>query len=120
LQNPAERVSLSDFNALKNQLIERDARDLVASAMREGKITAEGTALHSWALDAAIKAPAVFASWLSSAPKMVSTEIKRPADGGGESVALTSDEQAVARQMGISDDLMLKQKTAELAARKQG
>lgn len=107
LQNPANTVALSDYIALKDQLAQRDAHDMVAAAQRDGKITADGTDLHKWALETAVKAPEVFRSWVCSAPKMVDLEIKKPAEKEAKS-ALSDDELKACKAAGISADDYIK------------
>ncbi len=78
LQNPAERVDPGEFESIKRQLAERDARDKVAAAVADFKVTAPGTPLHSWALTAALETPEMFDKWVKAAPKRASNELKVP------------------------------------------
>jgi phage I-like protein len=109
LQNPADRVSAAEFAALKTQLAERDARDAVRAAMSEGKVTAEGTPLHSWALKAAKESPAMFAEWVASAPKQVSLSVvPAPEHKAPTAADLTPEELTACRAAGITPEDFLK------------
>lgn len=103
LQNPAERVSMAEFQALKNQIAQRDASDLVANAQRAGKVTADGTDLHKWAVECATKSPEMFKSWVNSAPKLVDIALKTPAQNqSSEDPRLSDDEMKACKAAGIS------------------
>lgn len=77
----------------------RDAADLVAAAQREGKVTADGTDLHKWAMDVALKNSDIFKSWVASAPKLVSMESPKPAH---KETALTEEEDAARKAVGLT------------------
>jgi ATP-dependent protease ClpP protease subunit len=90
-------VSLAEFEALKAQVAERNAQDAVAKAQAEHKLTATGTPMHIWALDAARKAPEFFAAWAQAAPALI-PELKQPAPPKDTAAADLTPEEIVACQ----------------------
>lgn len=106
LQNPSGVGLAADLAALREQLAQRDARDAVSLAQREGKITADGTPLHTWALECALKAPAMFAGWAASAAKIVPVEPKAPPAPGP--AGLTPEELNACRASGMSPEDFVK------------
>ena len=61
-------VSAADFKALKDKMAERDASDLVAAAMGEGKVS---PAQKDWATEYAKKDPEGFKIYVAKAPVVV-------------------------------------------------
>lgn len=112
LQNPADRVSVQEFSALKSQLAERDAREAVELAQRDGKVTAgpskeapDGTPQWQWAMRYAQQDLAGFREWLASAPAVVplQQQVQRE-QKVGDATKLSEQEKLYAAQVGITED----------------
>ncbi|EES73455.1 hypothetical protein POTG_01750 [Paenibacillus sp. oral taxon 786 str. D14] len=68
LKNPTGFVPASEFAALKARLDKMDADNLVAKALKEGKISA---AQKAWAEEYALKDPSGFQKFVEKAPQVV-------------------------------------------------
>lgn len=77
LQNPSGYVKVEEFTALKEKLAIKDRDELVALALKEGKIA---PAQKAWAEEYALKNPAGFEAFLKDAPVVV--PLKEMAGGG--------------------------------------
>jgi phage I-like protein len=94
----------SEIADLRKRMLERDAIDAVTCAQREGKITADDSPLHKWAVLTATQAPEVFKNWVASAPKIVTVgEIKTPPIAPSDR-ALSADETRVCASLGITPE----------------
>lgn len=110
LKNPGATVPMSEFLALKKRLDDRDAEDLVATALKDGKLA---PAHRAWAIEQAKRDPAAFRLFLKDAPVVVP---QGQAAGGGSARSgeggLTENDLLVCRQLGI--------KPEEYKAQKEG
>lgn len=100
-QEKQTSVSAAEFQALKNDLAARDARDAVSAAIAKGKVI---PAQKDWALDYATKDPDGFAQYVAKAPQAVPVD-KLP--GKTEIVQtgeLTQTDLAVAGQMDLDPE----------------
>ena len=97
LKRPEGHVSREEFDALEQQLAEREAADLVHSAIAACKVT---PAQRDWAMAYARRDPKGFAAFIESAPALIDAKATRPAGAGG-SFALTDDERLVCEQLGL-------------------
>lgn len=105
LKNPANQISLAEFNALKAEAVERRALDAVKGAQAEGKITADGTEQFKWALSYAAKDPEGFKAWSLSAPKLVPVApAQHSPDAQKGTRALSDEEKEVCRQLNITEE----------------
>lgn len=68
LKNPANFVSVTEFNALKDKLNKKDTDEVVIKALKAGKISA---AQKEWAIEYALKDPDGFGKFIEKAPKIV-------------------------------------------------
>jgi phage I-like protein len=100
LKNPSGFVKAEEFIALKAQIAERDAQELVACAMRDAKIA---PSQKEWAIGYARKDSEAFKVFVASAPKLIEgvSTAPPPASGAG---ALTETEVAVCKQLGIAPE----------------
>ncbi|MCL4425751.1 MAG: phage protease [Firmicutes bacterium] len=101
LKNPSGHVSVEEFNALKQKLALKERDDLVALALKQGKVA---PAQKAWAEEYALKDPAGFAAFLAQAPQVVPvTEIAggNPPPGGGK---VDGVQLLVNKQLGISEE----------------
>lgn len=106
LRNPDGHVSIEEFKALKAQVADRDAEELVALALKDGKIT---PAQKDWAKAYALKDGEGFGAFVSAAPKVVDTGMSAGAgarQGAGAS-KLTEEERLVCKQIGLSEETFL-------------
>lgn len=98
LKNPSGYVKAEEFAALKAQMAERDAADLVACAMRDAKVS---PAQKDWAHAYAKKDPEAFKSFVACAPKLVAGVSSPPPAGAPGAGSLTEAELEVCKQLGI-------------------
>lgn len=98
LRNPANTVPAADFLALKARLDDRDAEDLVAKAITDGKVT---PAQRDWAKGYACKDRPGFEAFVAQAPVVVASGRVVPpaASGGGTGAGLTEYEAMVCGQL---------------------
>lgn len=98
LRNPANTVPAVDFLALKARLDDRDAEDLVAKAIADGKVT---PAQRDWAKGYACKDRPGFEAFVAQAPVVVASGRVVPpaASGGGTGAGLTEYEAMVCGQL---------------------
>lgn len=104
LKQPGSGVSAEEFNKLKEDLAKRNRDELVAFAMKEGKITA---AQKGWAEEYALTDPEGFKMFVNKAPQVVPMD-KMP--GGGDRKEGDADEaqKLVNKALGISDETFKK------------
>ncbi|MCL4514142.1 MAG: phage protease, partial [Firmicutes bacterium] len=102
LKNPSGHVSVEEFNALKQKLALKERDDLVALALKQGKVA---PAQKAWAEEYAMKDPAGFTAFLAHAPQVVPvTEVAGgapPAGGGGK---IDEAQLLINKQLGISEE----------------
>jgi len=111
LKDPESRASAEELRALRDQMAERDARDAVEQARREGKITAEGTERWVWALKYARKDLAGFREWAASESPRVPLDEQRPRPA--DPVLERSDaSRKFSGQLGLTDEDWAKYKDA--------
>jgi len=94
-------VSLEDFNALKTQIADRDAADVVAAALEAGKVTPDQ---KDWAVEYAGKDLEGFKVYVAKAPVVVPVGKlpgKKAETAAGE---LTESDLEVAAMMGVGTD----------------
>lgn len=106
LKNPDGHVSIEEFRALKAQVADRDAEELVALALKDGKIS---PAQRDWAKAYALKDGEGFGAFVAAAPRVVDTGMSAGAgsrQGAGVS-KLTEAEALVCKQMGLSEETFL-------------
>jgi len=98
----------ADLNALKEQVGKDKAEEAVDAAIRDGKVI---PALREWAISVHKQDPAKFTEFVGKAPVLTSSQrtatAKNPDNGGSQ---LDDAEIAVMRQMGLSEEQMLKAK----------
>jgi len=96
----------SEIATLKSQLAKRDAEELVASAMKEGKVT---PAQKDWAVDYAVRDPEGFKVFVSKAPAVVPMAEVAGATRSETGVAPLDEMQtAVNKALGISGETFKK------------
>lgn len=98
---PVEQVAAlqADFNALKNS-VETDKKEaLITAALSQGKLS---PALKDWAQSLSVEA---LSAYLEKAPAMaaLSGEPQAKADPDQNVVALSAEQQATAKMLGISE-----------------
>lgn len=105
---PYEQVSAmqADINALKEGVAAEKAEDAVAEAIKDGKLV---PALKEWGLSVHRADPAKFNEFIGKAPVLTSAQRTATAHAPGEGKAVLSDsEVSVMRQMGLTEEQMLK------------
>lgn len=103
LKQPGNVVSMTEFQSLKKRLAEKDRDELVALAMKAGKIMA---AQKDWADGYALEDPEGFKVFIAKAPAVVPMD-KAPARGKAEA-RLDEVQALVNKQLGISEDIFKK------------
>lgn len=107
LKQPGNVVSMTEFQGLKKKLAEKDRDELVALAMKDGKITA---AQKEWAEAYALADPEGFRVFVNKAPQVV------PMDGapkGGDRKDGADETQAlVNKALGIDEETWKKHNKA--------
>jgi len=96
LKQPGNVVSVQEFNKLKNELATIKRNELVAMAMKSGKISSDQKA---WAEDYAVKDPDGFAVFIAKAPVVVPMG-NLPQGAKKEDGALDETTMLVAKMMG--------------------
>ncbi len=106
--DPKEWVPMSQHRAvaeqlaqLQQQLARRDAEEAVTAAMAEGKLP---PAMKEWALGYAMSDPDGFKEYVEKAPKIVEAGERRASHANGGGKALSDEELAVCRNLGISPE----------------
>lgn len=98
----------AQLNTLTDQIGQDKATDAVETAIREGKLA---PALKDWGLSMHRADPAKFAEFVGKAPVLTASQrtatVKDPGNGGEQ---LDDADIAVMRQMGLSQEQMLKAK----------
>lgn len=89
------------LNALETTRADEQATAAVDDAIKAGKLA---PAQRDWGLAAAKKDLAAFTSYAESAPVIVTPAAPAPATAGDPEAALTSEERAVCRNLGIAED----------------
>ncbi|MDE0717156.1 MAG: hypothetical protein OXH64_04355 [Rhodospirillaceae bacterium] len=115
--DPSKFVPRSEFDRVSERLTaleesgaESTATAAVDAAIKDGKVA---PANREWALGYAKKDAEGFAQFVKGAPKILSDGRVAPATDGKEAGdALTADEKAVCRAMGLSEEDYLKSKKA--------
>ncbi|WP_440411133.1 phage protease [Neorhizobium petrolearium] len=98
----------ADIKALQKQLQDDKAEEAVEDAIRAGKIA---PALKEWALDMHKASPAKFEEFVGKAPVLTSQQRTATAKAPGEAASALDDaDLAVMRQMGLTEEQMLKSK----------
>ena len=120
---PGEFVPRAEFDAVASQLrtlqAERSAERATAAvdaAVAAGKVV---PAARAWALGYARQDLAGFAKYVEAQPVLVAAGAQPPA-GGNPGAALTGDELAVCRSLGITESAFLASRKADLAAAETG
>ena len=113
LKNPAnDPVEVAALRTrvieLESDRVKREAKDLVALALTEGKLTAPGTAQHTWALGFASTNAAGFREWMVATPKVVPLDHKQPKPDELGSFQLDDDTVKACRDLGLSDEAIKK------------
>lgn len=105
MQEPVGYVKADEFKALKEKLETRERDDLVAMALKSGKVA---PASKAWAEDYALKDPAGFQAFLKDAPVVV--PFKEAAGGQEISPVDTPDDMqlSINKKLGISDEVYQK------------
>lgn len=108
---PIEQVSAmqADIKKLQDQVGEDKAADAVEKAIREGKLA---PALKDWGLSMHRADPAKFEEFIGKAPVLTAAQRSVAAKGpaAADTVELDDADLAVMRQMGLSQEQMLKSK----------
>lgn len=104
MKQPGSVVSVEEFRKLKEDLAKRNRDELVAHAMKEGKITA---AQKEWAEAYALGDPDGFRIFVNKAPKVVPVDAL---PGGGARKGEDADEiqKLVNKNLGVSDEAFKK------------
>lgn len=105
----ATHVSLSDQTRLVEEVAQlklanaqRDAKDLIATAKRDGKLA---PAQESWALEQCLSNREAFEKYLEVTPKMSRVDLtERGSAGDAEAVPASEAERKIARELGITED----------------
>ena len=105
-----DRVA-TQLNELQTSRTEEQATAAVDDAIKAGKLA---PAQRDWGLATAKKDLAAFKSYAESAPAIVTPAAPTPAPAGDPDAALTSEELAVCRSMGISEDAFKASRAADL------
>lgn len=90
-------VSKADFDALQAKIVARDANDVVAAALKIGKITPDQ---KDWAIKYAKDDPTGFDTFVAKAPVVVPVN-GLPASGEIPTGDVSPEEMVVAKQMGV-------------------
>lgn len=102
----------AQFNTMQASLVDDKAEQAVASAIKDGKLV---PALREWGLKQFKADPALFATFVGSAPVLLPTQIappRRPEDG---TPALSEADQAVCRALGIDSTRFVETRRLEEA-----
>lgn len=108
LKNPAGQVAAADYVALKSRMDKRDADDLVAAALKAGKVT---PATQGWAEQYALQDPAGFKAFVAKAPQVVPLGTEVPPETGGGGGGLSQEELLVCKQIGLDPEAYKKHAT---------
>ena len=101
------------LNELETSRADEQATAAVDAAIKAGKLA---PAQRDWALATAKKDLAAFQGYVDSAPAIVTPAAPAPAPGGDPEAALTDEEKAVCRTLGITEDAFKKSRASDLAA----
>ena len=105
LKNPGSYVGREEFETLQLKLKEKEADDLVAIAMSEGKVA---PAQEKWAREYALKDATGFAAFVAKATPVVPVHrIGKPPEDKGK-VTLDDDTLIVAKQFGNTEEDLVK------------
>lgn len=99
-QKEKNMVSQEDFDSLKNTLAERDATEVVAKAMAEGKITPDQKA---WADDYAKGDLAGFRVFVAKAPVVIPLEKLKDSKKDDPATIINDSTLAVAKMMDVDE-----------------
>lgn len=100
-------VSKEDFNILQKRLDKQDAEQLVAVALKDGKITPDQ---QEWALEYAERDSSGFETFIAKAPVVVNVKGLPSATQTAGDGSLTQEEMIVAKQMGVDLEELKKHK----------
>lgn len=100
-QEKQTSVSAADFQALKDDLAARDAREAVAAAIAKGKVI---PAQKEWALDYATKDPDGFGLYVAKAPQAIPVGKLPGKTETAQTGELTETDLAVAGQMDLDPE----------------
>lgn len=123
--DPTAFVPRAEFDRVSVQLTELqtaraddEATKAVDAAIKAGKLA---PAQRDWGLAAAKKDLAGFKSYADSAPVIVTPAAapRTPAAGGDPEAALTSEEQAVCKSLGLTEEAFKKSRAADIAAQQE-
>lgn len=100
-QAQAAMVSKEEFEKLKTELLQRDAEEVVAKALSEGKITA---AQKDWALEYAKRDMEGFKTFVAKAPQVVPVDNLPVKQKEGGQNAVDETVLQVAKMMGVPEE----------------
>ncbi|MCL2029542.1 MAG: phage protease [Deltaproteobacteria bacterium] len=102
----------SRLAAVEGEMARNKAAEAVGQAMTAGKIT---PALKAWALNYAAQDPAGFSAFIKTAPVIVRPGASKSAHGAAHGAgALSDEERAVCKQMGLAEADYIKARKEEL------
>lgn len=106
-----DRVA-TQLNELQTARADEQATTAVDDAIKAGKLA---PAQRDWGLASARKDLDAFKSYVESAPVIVTPAAPSPSPAADPEAALTSEELAVCRSMGISEEAFKKSRAADIA-----
>lgn len=98
-------VLKSELQALKAQIANRDAEELVALAMKEGKVT---PAQKDWAVAYAGRDPEGFKVFVAKVPVVVHTGETAGGKGPGDGVSISEVQTQINKALGVSEEMFKK------------
>lgn len=98
-----DSVSVEEFNALKQQLHDRDCQDVIDDAVRQRKLTGKDTPLYKWATEFAKRDLSGFKQWAEAAPEIVPRTIKKPKNNDPDT-QLSSNQAKINEQLGLTEE----------------
>lgn len=102
LKNPSGYVRVEDFNAMRDQLANRDRDELVTLALTSGKVA---PAQKAWAEQYALKDPSGFKAFLEHAPAIVPVNQEFAGGADPKRQPVTDEVQMmINKQLGISEE----------------
>lgn len=101
-------ISITEFEAMKTKMFQREADELVVEAMKAGKITA---AQKDWAINYAKTDQAGFKMFVEKAPVVIIMKDlpeNKNNRSAGDNLVITKEDRLIMKQMGVSEENMKK------------